>query len=100
VLIIAAKSDLARLPAPTDAERAEAYRAAVEERLTPDEIARLKQGDISGLEGVGSREDQLSVAREYLKAEGNSQPALKQVTEDWFNERAANAAQDRGIGHD
>jgi len=99
-VLIAAKSDLARLPAPTDAERAEAYRAAVEERLTPDEIARLKQGDISGLEGVGSREDQLSVAREYLKAEGNSQPALKQVTEDWFNERAANAAQDRGIGHD
>ncbi|TVR44620.1 MAG: hypothetical protein EA386_13850, partial [Rhodobacteraceae bacterium] len=99
-VLIAAKSDLARLPAPTDAERAEAYRAAVEERLTPDEIARLKQGDISGLEGVGSREDQLSVAREYLKAEGNSQPALKQVTEDWFDERAANAAQDRGVGHD
>jgi len=99
-VLVAAKSDLARLPAPTDAECAEAYRAAVEERLTPDEIARLKQGDISGLEGVGSREDQLSVAREYLKAEGNSQPALKQVTEDWFDERAANAAQDRGIGHD
>jgi len=98
--LIAAKSDLARLPAPTDAERAEDYREAVEERLTPDEIARLKQGDISGLDGVGSREDQLSVAREYLKAEGNSQPALKQVTEDWFDERAANAAQDRGIGHD
>jgi hypothetical protein len=98
--LIAAKSDLARLPAPTDAARAEAYRAAVEELLTPDEIARLKQGDISGLDGVGSREDQLSVAREYLKAEGNSQPALKQVTEEWFDERAANAAQDRGIGHD
>ncbi|MDD7973994.1 LPD7 domain-containing protein, partial [Roseinatronobacter alkalisoli] len=99
-MLIAAKSDLAKLPAPTDAKRADAYREAVEERLTPDEIARLKQGDISGLDGVGSREDQLSVAREYLKAEGNSQPALKQVTEEWFDERAASAAQDRGLEHD
>jgi len=99
-LLIAAKSDLAKLPAPTDAKRAEAYREAVEERLTPDEIARLKQGDISGLEGVGSREDQLSIAREYLKAEGNSPQALRQVSEEWFDERAANAAQERGIEHD
>ncbi len=99
-VLIAAKSDLAKLPAPTDAKRAEAYREAVEERLTPDEIARLKQGDISGLEGVGSREDQLSIAREYLKAEGNSPQALRQVSEEWFDERAANAAQERGIEHD
>ena len=95
----AAKSDLARMAAPTDAARADAYREAVEERLTPDEIARLKQGDITGLEGVGSREDQLSVAREYLKAEGNSAPALREVTDAWFDERAANQAQDRGIDH-
>ncbi|WP_071796426.1 LPD7 domain-containing protein [Natronohydrobacter thiooxidans] len=99
-LLITSKSDLAKLPAPTDAKRAEAYREAVEERLTPDEIARLKQGDISGLEGVGSREDQLSVAREYLKAEGNSPQALRQVSEEWFDERAANAAQERGLEHD
>jgi len=99
-MLIAAKSDLAKLPAPTDAKRADAYREAVEERLTPDEIARLKQGDISGLEGVGSREDQLSVAREYLKAEGNSPQALRQVSEEWFDERATNAAQERGIEHD
>jgi len=99
-MLIAAKSDLAKLPAPTDAKRAEAYREAVEERLTPDEIARLKQGDISGLEGVGAREDQLSVAREYLKAEGNSPQALRQVSDEWFDERAANAAQERGLEHD
>ncbi|MDD7973974.1 LPD7 domain-containing protein, partial [Roseinatronobacter alkalisoli] len=99
-MLIAAKSDLAKLPAPTDAKRADAYREAVEERLTPDEIARLKQGDISGLDGVGSREDQLSVAREYLKAEGNSPQALRQVSEEWFDERAANAAQERGLEHD
>ena len=98
--LITAKSDLAKLPAPTDAKRADGYREAVEERLTPDEIARLKQGDISGLEGIGSREDQLSVAREYLKAEGNSPQALRQVSEEWFDERAANAAQERGLEHD
>ncbi|MCC5959466.1 MAG: hypothetical protein JJU08_09005, partial [Rhodobacteraceae bacterium] len=98
-VLIAAKSDLARLPAPTDAARAEAYREAVEERLTPDEIARLKQGDISGLDGVGSREDQLSVAREYLKADGQSPEALKQVSAEYFAERRANQEQDRGIDH-
>lgn len=98
----AAKADLARLAAPVDEAGAQRYRAAVEERLTPDEIARLRRGDVAVLEGVGSREDQLSVAREYLKAEGHSPEALRQVTRELHEARETAHAQrghDEGIDH-
>ena len=85
-----------------DAADALRYRAAVEERLTPDEIARLRRGDVAVLEGVGSRDDQLSVAREYLKAEGHSPEALRQVTRELHEAREIAHAQrghEEGIDH-
>lgn len=92
-----AKTDLARLAAPVTEADAQRYRAAVEERLTPSEIARLRRGDVAVLEGVGSREDQLSVAREYLKADGHSPEALRQVTRELHEVREIAHSQD---GHD
>ncbi|MGY6696696.1 MAG: LPD7 domain-containing protein [Roseinatronobacter sp.] len=99
IALTAAKSDLVRMPAPTDAERARIYKQAVEERLTPEEIARLKEGDISGLDGAGTRQDQLEIAREYLKADGQSPEALKQVSAEYFAERSASREHDKGIDH-
>lgn len=94
-----AKSDLARMPAPTDAERAQLYKQAVENRLTPDELVRLRGGDISSLEGAGTRYDQLGIAREYLKAYGQSPEALRQVSDQYSDERRARWEHDRGIDH-
>ena len=93
----AAKADLARLAAPVSEADARRYRAAVEDRLTPDEIVRLRRGDVAVLEGVGTREDQLSVAREYLKADGHSPEALRQVTRELHEVREMAHSQD---GHD
>lgn len=97
-----AKADLARMAAPASEADAERYRAAVEERLTPAEVAKLRRGDVTVLEGVGSREDQLSVAREYLKADGHSPEALRQVTRELHQAREIAHSQrghDDGIDH-
>ena len=54
------------------------------------------------LEGVGSREEQLSVAREYLKAEGHSPEALRHVTRELHEAREIAQSQrghDEGIDH-
>lgn len=98
----AAKADLARLAAPVNEADARRYVAAVEDRLTPDELARLRRGDVTVLEGVGTREDQLSVAREYLKADGHSPEALRQVTRDLHQEREVahrESGHDEGLDH-
>jgi len=93
------KADLARMPSPADAEDAAKYKQAVEERLTPDELARLKEGDVSALDGVGTDSQQLRVAHDYLKADGQSPEALKQVSEAYRADLAAHREQDRGIDH-
>lgn len=98
----AAKADLARLAAPVNDADARRYVAAVEDRLTPDELARLRRGDVTVLEGVGTREDQLSVAREYLKADGHSPEALRQVTRELHQEREVahrESGHDEGLDH-
>ena len=98
----AARADLARLAAPANEADARRYVAAVEDRLTPDELARLRRGDVTVLEGVGTREDQLSVAREYLKAEGHSPEALRQVTRELHHEREIahrESGHDEGLDH-
>ena len=98
----ASKADLTRLAAPVGEADAQRFRAAVEDRLTPDEIARLRRGDISVLEGAGNREEQLTIAREYLKAEGHSPEALRQVTRELHQEREIAHSQrshDDGIDH-
>lgn len=83
----ATKSDLSRIAAPVSEADAARYRAAVEERLSASELDRLKRGDVSGLAGAGTREDQLTIAREYLKAEGHSPDALRQVTQELRQEQ-------------
>ena len=95
----APKSDLARMPTPADAEDAAEYKQAVEDRLTPDELARLKQGDISALAGAGAHSDQLRIAHDYLRADGQSPEALKQVSQAYIEDLSARRAQDRGIEH-
>ena len=98
----ASKADLTRLAAPVGEADAQRFRAAVEDRLTPDEIARLRRGDISVLEGAGNREEQLTIAREYLKAESHSPEALRQVTRELHQEREIAHSQrghDDGIDH-
>lgn len=97
--IAAPKSDLARIPSPADAEDAAKYKQAVEERLTPEELVRLKEGDVSALNGVGTDSQQLRVAHDYLKADGQSPEALKQVSEAYRADLAAHREQDRGIDH-
>ena len=95
----APKSDLARMPTPADSEDAAKYKQAVEGRLTPDELARLKQGDISALRGAGAHSDQLRIARDYLRADGQSPEALKQVSQAYIEDLSARRAQDKGIEH-
>ncbi|MDO5643857.1 MAG: hypothetical protein Q4G26_15905, partial [Paracoccus sp. (in: a-proteobacteria)] len=98
----ASKQDLANMHEPVGEEDERKFKAAVEERLTPEELAKLKRGDVSVLDGVGDRETQLTIAKNYLKAEGNSREAYRAVSDELINTRAAarqKARQERGVEH-
>jgi type IV secretion system T-DNA border endonuclease VirD2 len=69
-------SDLRRYARPVGVEDERLLRQAVERSLTRAELAALKAGDAEVLRGVGDREDQLTLARDYLRA--SNDPALQQ----------------------
>lgn len=79
----AARHDLRHHANPVGADDARRLREAVERVLTRDEIEALKRGDVAGLNGIGSREDQLAMARDYLRAtnEPVAQQGLDRVTD-------------------
>jgi len=79
-------------------------REAIERTLTRDALDRLKRGDAEVLRGVGDREDQLTMARDYLRgldAPGTDQ-ALQRVNEALAAERDQVRQQrgHEGPGHD
>lgn len=88
---------------PVGAEDEKKLREAIERTLTREELAALKDGDASALRGVGDREDQLSMARDYLRATGEPEAshAIERVTEELAAERAQarEARGHEGPGH-
>ncbi|WP_072298264.1 relaxase/mobilization nuclease domain-containing protein [Paracoccus sp. SM22M-07] len=88
---------------PVGPEDEKKLREAIERTLTREELAALKDGDVSALRGVGDREDQLSMARDYLRASGESEAshAIERVTEELAVERAQarEARGHEGPGH-
>ena len=61
-------SELARYARPVGSEDERRLREAIEKTLSRDELERLKKGDVDVLRGVGDRDDQLTMARDYLRA--------------------------------
>ncbi|MBM3606308.1 MAG: hypothetical protein FJX25_16765 [Alphaproteobacteria bacterium] len=83
------RSELADYARPVGAEDERRLRDAIERSLTRDELEQLKRGDVEALRGVGDREDQLTMVRDYLRA--TKDPTVKQgldrVTEELGVER-------------
>ncbi|QDA36023.1 hypothetical protein E4191_17955 (plasmid) [Paracoccus liaowanqingii] len=71
-------ADLARYANPVGAEDERRLREAVERSLSREELAALKNGDAAVLRGIGDREDQLTLARDYLRA-SNDPTALEGI---------------------
>ncbi|WCR01281.1 relaxase/mobilization nuclease domain-containing protein (plasmid) [Paracoccus aestuarii] len=100
----ASRSALREFARPVGDEDERKLREAIERMLTRDELDRLKRGDAEVLRGVGDREDQLTMARDYLRgldAPGSDQ-ALQRVNEALAAERD-HVRQQRGHegpGHD
>lgn len=100
----ASRSALREFARPVGDEDERKLREAIERALTRDELDRLKRGDAEVLRGVGDREDQLTMARDYLRgldAPGTDQ-ALQRVNEALAAERD-HVRQQRGHegpGHD
>ena len=63
--------------------------AAIERLLTREELAALKNGDAEVLRGVGDREDQLTLARDYLRASNDptAQQGIDRVSDALTAER-------------
>ena len=100
----ASRSALREFARPVGDEDERRLREAIERTLTRDELDRLERGDAEVLHGVGDREDQLTMARDYLRgldAPGTDQ-ALQRVNEALAAERD-HVRQQRGHegpGHD
>ena len=82
-------SDLTRHANPVGAEDERKLREAVEKALTRDELTALKNGDASVLRGVGDRQDQLTMARDYLRASNDptAQHGIDRVSDELTAER-------------
>lgn len=95
----AARHELRQYANPVGADDERRLREAVERALTRDEIERLKRGDVDGLNGVGSREEQLAMARDYLRSTNDptAQQGLDRVNEQLAAEREQ---QRRERGHE
>lgn len=87
--MIADHSELARRASPVGAEDERKLREAVEKALTRDELTALKNGDASVLRGVGDRQDQLTMARDYLRASNDptAQHGIDRVSDELTAER-------------
>lgn len=95
----AARHELRQYANPVGADDERRLREAVERALTRDGIERLKRGDVDGLNGVGSREEQLAMARDYLRSTNDptAQQGLDRVNEQLAAEREQ---QRRERGHE
>lgn len=91
--------ELKRFANPVGADDEKRLREAIERTLTPNELERLKRGEADVLEGVGNRQDQLTMARDYLRTsnEPSSKQALDRVNEELSAEREYHRRQ---RGHD
>lgn len=82
-------TELARYANPVGAEDERKLREAIERSLTREELAALKSGDAAVLRGVGDREDQLTLARDYLRASNDptAQQGIERVSDALTAER-------------
>lgn len=82
-------SELARYARPVGSEDERRLREAIEKTLSRDELERLKKGDVDVLRGVGDRDDQLTMARDYLRAvnDPEARHGLERVSEQLSEER-------------
>lgn len=82
-------TELARYANPVGAEDERKLREAIERLLTREELAALKNGDAEVLRGVGDREDQLTLARDYLRASNDptAQQGIERVSDALTAER-------------
>ncbi|WP_373947265.1 relaxase/mobilization nuclease domain-containing protein [Paracoccus marcusii] len=90
-------SDLRQHASPVGADDERKLREAVEKALTREELAALKNGDASVLRGVGDRQDQLTMARDYLRASNDptAQQGIDRVNDELSAERVR-VRQERG----
>ena len=82
-------AELSRYANPVGAEDERKLREAIERLLTREELAALKNGDAAVLRGVGDREDQLTLARDYLRASNDptAQQGIERVSDALTAER-------------
>lgn len=82
-------TELARYANPVGADDERKLREAIERLLTREELAALKSGDAEVLRGVGDREDQLTLARDYLRASNDptAQQGIERVSDALTAER-------------
>jgi type IV secretion system T-DNA border endonuclease VirD2 len=82
-------TELARYANPVGAEDERKLCEAIERLLTREELAALKSGDAEVLRGVGDREDQLTLARDYLRASNDptAQQGIERVSDALTAER-------------
>ncbi|MFC3170262.1 relaxase/mobilization nuclease domain-containing protein [Paracoccus fontiphilus] len=97
-------AELARHARPVGAEDERRLREAIERTLSGDELERLKRGDADVLRGIGDRDDQLTMARDYLRTSDDpaARHGLERVSEQLGHERERQR-QERGHeggGHD
>ena len=97
-------SELARYARPVGSEDERRLREAIEKTLSRDELERLKKGDVDVLRGVGDRDDQLTMARDYLRAvnDPEARHGLERVSEQLSEEREQQRQQrgHEGGGHE
>lgn len=96
-----ARAELRAHAHPVGAEDERRLKEAVERNLSHDDLDKLRRGDARGLAGVGTREDQLEMARDYLRATKDaSQSAVERVNEQLAAERAqTRRGHDQGVDH-
>lgn len=82
-------AELSRYARPVGAEDERRLREAIERTLTSDELDRLKRGDVEVLRGIGDRDDQLTMARDYLRMSNDlaARHGLERVSEQLSDER-------------
>ena len=96
-----ARAELRAHAHPVGAEDERRLKEAVERNLSHDDLDKLRRGDARGLAGVGTREDQLEIARDYLRATKDaSQDAVDRVNQQLAAERAqVRRGHDQGVDH-
>lgn len=82
-------AELARYANPVGAEDERKLCEAIERSLTREELAALKNGNAAVLRGVGDRQDQLTMARDYLRASNDptAQQGIERVSAELTAER-------------